>query len=479
MTTETVGSPTQSFECQSDENAFQDSGSSPPTAIQGRVNVSEANHLAPLRERLSAMARRRYQNPKPFREGNWWWINVWQDENIEGRFTRKRKRLKVCPASTPEREARKIASEMLRPMNQGLQTIGSATCFGDYVENTYRPIVLPLLASTTKVSYEGTLRKYLTPAFGTMPLREMSTLSLQRYFSALGDSTLSGDTVLKIKEVLSSVLGSAVGYELLTKNPMLAVRIPRNKVVNKKKKKPHLTPEEFEQLISLVEEPYATMIYVAVHTGLRVSELVGLKWEDVHAEEAAEGLTVDERYCRGDWSITKTVASSTTIPVDRSVIDRILRLKTLEVEVNWGGRGAKKRIKVVRRDGPQDLVFQSLRKGAPMRDGNILRRHLRPAALKLGIDPRKATWRSLRTSCATWMIEAGANPKDTQAQMRHERLSTTMDIYAQHVPTSQRRAVTKTMEMVRSRQTQKDVPITFQNSTVFETVVDNGMELSD
>jgi ATP-dependent helicase/nuclease subunit A len=360
---------------------------------------------------------------------------------------------------------------MLRPLNQGLQTIGSATCFADYVNNTYRPVVMPLFATTTQSSYEGTLNKYLIPAFGTMPLREMSTLTLQRYFSELGDSDLSGATVLKIKEVLSSVLGSAVGYELLTKNPMLVVRIPRNKVVNKKKKKPHLTPEEFAQLLSLVDEPYATMIYVAVHTGLRVSELVGLKWEDVHAEEGREALTVDERYCRGDWSVTKTVASSTTIPIDRSVMDRILGLKNLEVEVNWGGKGAKRRIKVVRKDGPKDLVFQSLRKGAPMRDGNILRRHLRPAALKLGIDPKQATWRSLRTSCATWMIEAGANPKDTQAQMRHERLSTTMDIYAQHVPTSQRRAVTRTMEMVRSRQLQTDtsqnVPIASQTSTVF------------
>lgn len=269
------------------------------------------------------------------------------------------------------------------------------------------------------------------------------------------------------------------GYDLLTKNPMLAVRIPRNKVVNKKKKKPHLTPEEFEQLVNLVEEPYSTMIYVAVHSGLRVSELIGLKWEDIHDEEGAEAITVDERYCRGDWSVTKTVASSTTIPVDRSVRDRIRRLKTLEVEVNWGGKGAKKRIKLVRTDRPQDFVFQSLRKGSPMRDGNILRRHLRPAALKLGIDPKKATWRSLRTSCATWMIEAGANPKDTQAQMRHERLSTTMDIYAQHVPTSQRRAITKTMEMVRSRQVQKHVPITFQNSTVFDDVVMKTTELSN
>ena len=86
-----------------------------------------------------------------------------------------------------------------------------------------------------------------------------------------------------------------------------------------------------------------------------------------------------------------------------------------------------------------------------MHDGNVLRRHLRPAALKLRIDPKKATWRSLRTSCATWMVEAGVNPKDVQGQMRHSRIATTMDIYAQHVPESQRRAVAKVMDMVESR----------------------------
>lgn len=292
--------------------------------------------------------------------------------------------------------------------------------------------------------------EYLVPVFGETTLRDMTTLSLQKYFSGMGTAELGGDTVLKIREVLSSVLGTAVRYDLLTKNPMLAVQIPRTKVVNRKKQKPHITPEEFERLVSVVDEPYATMICVAVFSGLRVSELVGLKWEDVHDE----ALTVDERYCRGDWSVTKTTGSSTTIGVASSVIARVLRLRTLEVEINWGSKGARKRFKLVRSDRPQDLVFQSIRKGAPMRDGNILRRHLRPAALKLGIDPKKATWRSLRTSCATWMIEAGANPKDVQGQMRHSRISTTMDIYAQHVPDSQRRAVGKMMDMVEFRRTQ-------------------------
>jgi len=88
-----------------------------------------------------------------------------------------------------------------------------------------------------------------------------------------------------------------------------------------------------------------------------------------------------------------------------------------------GREGAKKRFKLVRSEGPKDLVFQSLRKGAPISDGNVLRRHLRPAALKLGMDPKKAIWRSLRTSCATWMIEAGANRNartDAARSHRHD-----------------------------------------------------------
>jgi len=73
-----------------------------------------------------------------------------------------------------------------------------------------------------------------------------------------------------------------------------------------------------------------------------------------------------------------------------------------------------------------------------MRDNNILSRHIKPAARKLGLP--WINWRCLRTSHATWMVEAGANPKDVQGQMRHSRISTTMDIYAQFVPESQRRA---------------------------------------
>lgn len=102
---------------------------------------------------------------------------------------------------------------------------------------------------------------------------------------------------------------------------------------------------------------------------------------------------------------------------------------------------------LVKSDGPNDLVFQSVKDGRPMNDQNILKRHLQPAARKLGL--LFVNWRCLRTSHATWLVQAGANPKDVQGQMRHSRISTTMDIYAQIVPASQRQAISKLSEFAK------------------------------
>jgi hypothetical protein len=75
----------------------------------------------------------------------------------------------------------------------------------------------------------------------------------------------------------------------------------------------------------------------------------------------------------------------------------------------------------VKSDGPADLVFQSVRQGKPMRDNNILTRHIKPAARALGLE--FVNWRCLRTSYGTWLKRHGADMKDIQGQMRHSRMS--------------------------------------------------------
>jgi integrase len=86
-------------------------------------------------------------------------------------------------------------------------------------------------------------------------------------------------------------------------------------------------------------------------------------------------------------------------------------------------------------------VLQGVQSGGPLRDNNILSRHIKTAVRKMGLG--FVNWRCLRTSHATWLKMAGADIKDAQAQMRHSRSSTTLDIYPQFGPESQQRAVEK------------------------------------
>lgn len=255
---------------------FKESECNPQQSSCAIVRV-EANSGGPSKGDFERMARRRFQDPLPVRRGEWWTLLVWKDHFIAGKHSRKRERIKLASASMREREVLKVAAEYLRPR---LESIGSATNFQSYVESTYKPVVMALMASSTRERYEGVIRNYLYPAFANSCLRDLTTLEIQRYFSGTTLLTLGQESKDKIRDVLSSILRSAVGYGLLVKNPVEGVRLPCSKR-GKRKAKPHITPEQFEQLVNEIPEPYSTMVYVAVYTGLRVSELIGLRWEDV------------------------------------------------------------------------------------------------------------------------------------------------------------------------------------------------------
>src|SRR2546426_296935 len=248
------------------------------------IVLAEASSGRPS-EDFQKMARRRFQNPDPKREGKWWYLRLWQDVFVGHVSTRRRQRIKLAPASMPEREVKKIAAEMLRPMNQGLITIGSAVNFEEYVDSTYIPTVLPLLAKTTRDSYEGIIGKYLKPSFGASCLRDLTPLTLQWYFSSSQSRGIAYPSVLKIWDALSSILRSAVRYGFLVKNPLDGLQLPPDK--RGRRSKSFITPAQFENLLQLIPEPYATMLYTAVWTGLRVSELIGLKWRCIHADSIA------------------------------------------------------------------------------------------------------------------------------------------------------------------------------------------------
>ena len=73
-------------------------------------------------------------------------------------------------------------------------------------------------------------------------------------------SPLSHESKDKIRDVLSSILGSAVTYGLLLRNPMENVKLPPEKR-GKKRIKPYITPEQFQELVNRIAEPYASSAF--------------------------------------------------------------------------------------------------------------------------------------------------------------------------------------------------------------------------
>src|SRR4029077_2261308 len=106
--------------------------------------------------------------------------------------------------------------------------------------------------------------------------------TLQEYFSSLPTDSLSYESRKKIRNVLSSVLRSAMQYDYLLKNPATNVRLAA--ASKGRKTKPYIDPQKFNALLELIPEPYATMVHTAVYTGLRASEVIGLKWGNVHPD---------------------------------------------------------------------------------------------------------------------------------------------------------------------------------------------------
>jgi len=383
------------------------------------------------------MARRRYQKPTPKRRGQQWTILIREDVSQNGQRIRRVRRVPLAPTAVNKREAERLRDEYLEAVNQAHVGIGGACLFRDFAQ-VYTRDVLSGLASTTRDRSQGVLKNHLIPEFGPLMLREITLERVQGYFAEVQQSDLSPESVDKIRDVLSAVLRTAVDYGRLSTNPAEKIRLKRRRLT---RQKPFLRVEQFYALLALIPEPYATMVYVAVFTGLRVSELAGLVWRNVHADS----ITIEQRYCRGDLDEPKSDCSRSTISVDEHVIQRVEQLKSMEVVVRAGA--GWRHYKAVKSDGPDDLVFQTVAKGVPMRDNNILSRHIKPAGRKLGIS--WVNWQALRRSFATWLQMAGVDVKDAQGLMRHSRASTTQDVYQQLVPESQRKAVRKLTALAR------------------------------
>ncbi|HXW89376.1 MAG TPA: site-specific integrase [Terriglobales bacterium] len=257
----------------------------------------------------------------------------------------------------------------------------------------------------------------------TLPLKAYEVeVWLKTLASAVTGKPFAPKTKAHIKNMLHMLHDCAMVWEYIPveRNPMNLVRIEG---AGKRMKDPLiLTMEEFRKLLSeITEEPYRTMILLAGCLGLRISEVLGLRWQDFDWLQCE--VSIQRGVVEGITDDVKTQSSRKKLPLDIAVVTA---LKDWKLQTQF--------------PADNDYVFASPVKlgKKPLHGYTAQRDVLKPAAIRAGFGP--VGWHSLRHSYRTWLDETGASVSVQRELMRHSTIAMTMDGYGRGVAAANRDA---------------------------------------
>ena len=185
-----------------------------------------------------------------------------------------------------------------------------------------------------------------------------------------------------------------------------------------------LAPAQVRNLAAALNEPARSITLLLVLTGLRVGELLALRWGSIDVN--ARLLRVCETVYDGHFDQPKTRRSARTIPIGTETAEILFALRPADVD-------------------QKALVFAT-REGLPLERWNLLRKHLKPSAKELGLPG--VTWHLLRHSHATMLDSVGTPLGTMQSLLGHSTPEITREIYLHAIPEEQRRAVESVERLV-------------------------------
>ena len=356
------------------------------------------------------MARRRYQTGCVFKRGKRRkvWVARWREDVLcedgkVGRILRSVVLGSVADLPT-RRDAQVRLDEELRAVNQGTVRPESSMLFGTFAEEQWKTLVLPTLKLSTQHGYKTVLAKHLLPYWRDWRLRDIGRQDVQQWVADRFRRKLGWQTVRNAWTLLSGILETAVEYGYLSMNPARGVKFPEKEL----KEAPVLfTAEDFVKLLEQLDEPYRTMARLIALTGLRIGELLAVRWRCLDLEIGT--LSVRESVYEGKFQSPKTRKSRRTMPLGPQIIvwlrEHRLRAKRTESD---------------------DLVFGN-RKGQPLRESKLLRNVLQPAAERAGLG--RVTWHQFRHIHSSLLNDLRVPVKIAQEQLGHSSISTTLNIY--------------------------------------------------
>ena len=294
----------------------------------------------------------------------------------------------------------------------------------DYLERWLSDSLKPLVAAgkmahSTYVRYVGIVDKHISPTIGRKKLRDLTRTEVRALYSARGEN-LSPRSVDYIHVTLQKALSQAVRDDLIPRNVAEGER-PRSSRNREEIKA--LSSEQARALLSSARGGRNEALYiVAVHTGLRQGELLGLKWTDLDLDgrrlSVRRALKVTDHGL--DFGPTKNKASRRSVPLSKTAVTALRAHRTRQNE---------ERLRLGDLWQDFDLVFPN-RVGKPLDHNNLYYRDYKKLLQRAGLGDEGFTFHSLRHTFATELFHQGRRPKIIQSLLGHSSIVQTMDTYS-------------------------------------------------
>ena len=301
----------------------------------------------------------------------------------------------------------------------------------DWLENTQRQSVRP----RTYERYEEMMRLHILPTLGRHKLQNLSAQHVQAFYAQKVKEGLSPTTVVGFHSLLHKALDTAVKWNLLARNVCDVVTPPREQQFEVSA----LTLDQILKLLEVVEgHRFEALFKLALATGMRRGEIMGLKWQDIDFVKGT--LQVRRILSRIPSKLPGKgyeEAEPKTQKSRRTIIIASFALRALK---KHHLRQAEEKLKAGPYWQEHDYVFcTSLGTHLnPTKDIlRTLKTFLKEAALP---DIR---FHDLRHSAATLLLSLGVHPKVVQEILGHSLISMTMDIYSHVLPSMHQDAINK------------------------------------
>ena len=353
------------------------------------------------------------------------WVGRWREDVLleggqVGRVQRSLLLGTVAELRT-RRDAQARLDETLAAVNAGSSRPESSVTFGWFVEQQWTPLVFPTFKASTQHGYKTVLAKHVLPRWKNWRLRDIERLAIQQWVAEQFTRKMGWQTVRNAWVLLSGILESAVEYGYLASNPARGVKFPQKGL---RAKPAIIAGDRLAKLLAALHEPYGTMVSLIAATGLRIGELLALRWSAVDLETGA--LMVRESVYEGQFQPPKTQRAVRTIPLGPHAVAALLEHQAR-----------------VSRKAPGDLVFGN-RQGDALRESKLLTRVLQPAAKAVGLGT--VTWHQFRHIHSSLLNDLKVPVKIAQEQLGHGSIATTLGIYTHAIEASHRKAVEEVEE---------------------------------